>query len=468
MTLAKKFLHKQLNFIQISQSKIIIGILLGLFFAFTFYSFLYLVRETFRVLSLTETYDLWILTDKEVRFYNLIFAFISVIIGQAVAFSIWFDRPKSIFEKRNYIKTTILNDQRALNLYFLCWFSKLSIIFGLIFGLTIPGGFYVVSLYPDYNFVFILIIIVLFLQTWNTMNLSFKRKGQKWMLISAVLLSIIAFGFSKINLIDYKAINQKLLQKNIHYSYNLELPETESYEKLSEFLSIKNIYIVETKTQQANAEAVIIVDNKKIMNWQSLRSEYDVHRMIYRLHIHKSIKMDFVNQVKKDLSKLGISKIAYAVIPTNREYNEKYYQDCSFPIILPNWNTDSLNLITIYKDLNKIPNIIEVKQIESDYLINDSLVKKNQIKTLIKNLIRQNPNYIIKYHVNDNIVFSDYFKVLTSSKEAIDDLRNEYSEKKYSKQYDLLDYEEVIEVKQKFPFYVFEITTDLKKRIEIE
>lgn len=195
MTLAKKFLHKQPNFIQISQLKIIIGLLLGLFFAFTFYSFLYLVRETFRILSLTETYDLWILTDKEVRFYNLIFAFISVIIGQAVAFSIWFDRPKSIFEKRNYIKTTILNDQRALNLYFLCWFSKLSIIFGLIFGLTIPGGFYVVSLYPDYNFVFILIIIVLFLQTWNTMNLSFKRKGQKWMLISAVLLSIIAFGF---------------------------------------------------------------------------------------------------------------------------------------------------------------------------------------------------------------------------------------------------------------------------------
>ena len=86
MTLAKKFLHKQPNFIQISQLKIIIGLLLGLFFAFTFYSFLYLVRETFRILSLTETYDLWILTDKEVRFYNLIFAFISVIIGQAVAF----------------------------------------------------------------------------------------------------------------------------------------------------------------------------------------------------------------------------------------------------------------------------------------------------------------------------------------------------------------------------------------------
>jgi hypothetical protein len=57
---------------------------------------------------------------------------------------------------------------------------------------------------------------------------------------------------------------------------------------------------------------------------------------------------------------------------------------------------------------------------------------------------------------------------LTSSKEAIDDLRNEYSEKKYSKQYDLLNYEEVIEVKQKFPFHVFEITTDLKKKIEIE
>lgn len=82
-----------------------------------------------------------------------------------------------------------------------------------MFGLTFRGGFYVFSLYPEYNYIFILIVIVLFSQTWNTISLSFKRKGQKWMLISGVLLSITAFGISRINLIDYKTINLNYLKR---------------------------------------------------------------------------------------------------------------------------------------------------------------------------------------------------------------------------------------------------------------
>lgn len=477
MTLTKNFLHKEPDFNQISRFKIIIGILVGLFFSFSFYSFLYLIREVFRILSVTETYDLWILTDKEVHFYNLIFAFISVIIGQSIAFSFWFDRPKSRFEKRNYRKTTILNDQRALNWYFLSWFSKLAIVFGLMFGLTFRGGFYVFSLYPDYNFIFILIVIVLFLQTWNTISLKFKRKGQKWMLISGVLLSITAFGFSRINLIDYKTINQNYLQKNIHYSYNLELPATDSYEKLFRRSLIENIYIIENKAQQADNEPVIVVDNEiiaieklheKIVEWQSMRNKYEIPQMVYRLHIHRSIKMNFVNQVKNELTKSGVSKIAYAVIPTNLEYDKKYYQDCSFSMILPNWNADWLNPKTIYKDLNKIQNIIEIKQTESEYLINGSLLKMNHIKDTIKKLIQNNSDYIIKYHVNDNAHFSDYFRVLSATKEVVNELRDEYSETTYSKQYDLLDYEEEAEVRQKYPYRIFEITTELKEIIENE
>lgn len=475
MTLAKKFLHQEPDFIQISRFKIIIGILVGLFFAFALYSFLYLIREVFRILSVTETYDLWILTDKEVHFYNLIFAYISVIFGQSIAFSFWLDRPKSIFRKQNLRKTTILNDQRALNWYFLSWFSKLAIVFGLMFGLTFRGGFYVFSLYPEYNYIFILIVIVLFSQTWNTISLSFKRKGQKWMLISGVLLSITAFGISRINLIDYKTINLNYLKKNIHYNYNLELPESESYKRIEKKSLTENIYLVDSK--QNKNESIIIADNEqisfeklheKIIEWQSVRYEYDVPYMVYRLHIHKSIKMDFVNQVKKELTKSNVSRIAYAVIPANHEYDKRLYQDFSFSMILPNWNADWMNPKAIYKDLNKIQNIIEIKQTEVDCIINDTLVKTNRIKSTVKRLIQQNSDYIFKFYVNDNVDFSDYFKVLLSVKGAVNELRNDFSEKIFFKQYDLLDYEEANEVRQKYPFRIFEITTDLKEIIENE
>ena len=475
MTLTKNFLHKESDFIQIPRFKLIIGIFVGLFFSFAFYSFLYLIREVFRILSVTETYDLWILTDKEVHFYNLIFALISVIIAQSITFTFWFDCPKRIFEKQNFRKTSIINDQRGLNWYFLSWFSKLAIVFGLMFGLTIHGGFYIFSFYPDYNYLFILIVVVLFLQTWNTLRLAFKRKSLKWMLSSIVILSIIALGLSRINLIDYKVINQKYLQKNIHSNYNLELPETDNYERLFRRSLIENIYVVESKNQQANSKPIIVVDNEKIaleklhekiMDWQSMRDEYDIPHMVYRLNIHKAIKMDFVNQLKNVLTKSGVSKIAYAVIPTNHEYDKRYYQDFSFSMILPNWNADLMKAKEIYKGLTKIQNIIEIKLTASDFLINDSLIKTNQIKNTIKRLIQQNSDYIIKFDVNDNVDFSDYFKVLSYAKEAVNELRKEYSVKKYSKQYDLLDYGEKKEVRQKISFRIFEITTELKKGIE--
>ena len=183
MTRSKNFLHKEPDFIILSRFRLIVGVFLGLLYSFSFYSFLYILRETFRILSVTEKYDLWVLTDKEVNFYNLVFAFLSIIIEQSVCFVFWFDKPKKIFGIRNHRKIAIVNDQRFLNWYFLSWFSKLAIVFGLLFGFTFSGGFYVFSLYPAYNYLFILIIIVLNLQTWNTISLIFKRKGQKWMLI---------------------------------------------------------------------------------------------------------------------------------------------------------------------------------------------------------------------------------------------------------------------------------------------
>lgn len=477
MSLTKNYLHNEPVFIKISRFRLIVGLIIGLLYSFAFYSFLYLFREVFRILSATENYDLWILTDKEVYFYNLFFAYISAIIAQSVCFTFWFDRPKTLYGKQNHRKASIINDQRVLNWSFLCWFSELAIAFGIMFGLAFQCGFYFFSFYPAYNYIFILIVIVLFLQTWITIRLTFKRISLKWMLSSIVVLSIIALGLSRINLIDYKAINQNYLQKNIHYNYNLELPETDSYERLYKRSLIENIYIVESKYQQANSEPIIVVDNEKIAieklhekikDWQSFRSKYDIPFMVYRLHIHKAIKMDFVNQLKKELTKSGVVIIAYAVIPTNHEYDKRDCQGFSFSSILPNWDDDRLNPKAFYKDLDKIQNIIEIKQPEADYLINDSLVKSNQIKNTIKRLIQQNSDYIIKFYVNDNVDFSDYFKVWSSVKEAVYELRNEYSEKTYSIQFDLLDEYQVNEIREKYPFRIFELTTQMTEKIKNE
>ncbi len=457
--------------------RLIAGIIIGLLYSFSFYSFLYVTREFFRVLSVTGDDDLWILTDKEVYFYNLFFAFVAVIIAQSVCFSVWFDRPRKIFGKRHYKTTAIVNDQRVLNWVFLSWFAKLAIAFGIMFGHALHGWFYIFSFYPDYNYLFILIIVVLFLQTWNTIRLTFVRNSFKWMIYSGVVISCLAFGLSRVQLIDYKAINQKYLAKNIHHNYILNLPETNSSESSVRRSFIENIYVVKSKNQH-ETEPLIIVDNKKtdlyalrdkILDWQSKRSEDDIPLMVYQLHIDKTIKTGFVNRIKIELAKSGGTRIAYAVVPGNPEFDIRFYKDLSFQTRIPNWYSDKFNPKDIYNAINSYRNIINVKQSTSGMcFINDKPVENDQIKQILRHLITKDLDYIIRFHVNDSVDFSDYFRVVTYSREVIDALRNEYSATTYSEQFDRLDNDKSLEVVRKYPIRMFELTTDLVQMLNEE
>ena len=90
--MGKLFPKNQAGF-SIPKHRLITGIILGVAFAFALYSFFYLFRETFRVLSITRHYDLLILTKWQAFYSNLFFAFISTVFGQSVCFSYWFNRP---------------------------------------------------------------------------------------------------------------------------------------------------------------------------------------------------------------------------------------------------------------------------------------------------------------------------------------------------------------------------------------
>lgn len=473
MALEKRFLHKEPDFIKLSRFKLIAGIALGLSFSFSLYSFLYVIREAFRITSVTKAYDLWVLTDSEVHFYNLIFACISVIIGQSIAFTFWFDRPNRFSEKRSRRKSAIVNDQRALNWYFLSWFSKLAIAFGIMFGIALQRGFYAFSFYPDYNYLFVLFVIVLYLQTWNTIRLTLKRKSLKWMLASIVVLSVVAFGLSKVNLIDYKALNQSYLAKNIHFNYKLEVPETDNFTPSWNIGYSKDIYLVKPKSELESTESIIVIDNEEIaienlhetiLDWQSTMDPAEIPFLNVCLHIHKTTQMTLVNQVTRELIRSGILKVDYAVTPANPEYDKKFYQYDYFPMRLPHWNTDSFHLKKVHDHLDKTPNVIEITLSGSEVFINGYQVEKGEIQHLVKKLIPQNLDYAIKFHSNDRVDFSDYFNILSSAKGAVYELRDEYAELNYSKKYEFLDYEKKVNIKRKFPFHLFELTHELEKR----
>ena len=427
-------------------------------------------REAFRILSIDQNYDLWVLTDAEVSFYNLFFAFVSVIFGQSFCFTYWIHRPKKFFSNINFRRDTIVNDQRVLMWAFLSWFSKLAVVYGIMFGFSFRSGYYTFSLYPDYKYIFFLVIIVLFFQSWNTIRPTFKHTSLKWLIVSALIVSAISFGMSMINVVDYNKLNESVLQKNIHHNYILELPESSTYSRSERLSLVENIYVALPKGGDKSTGPVIVIHNEevaladlyhKINQLRLNRDDVDRKFMTFQLFIHKEIDMGFVNKLKHELSKAGHSQIGYMVTPFDPKFDQKYYIHFSFKMKLPGIDSEKYNIHDAYEYFNRYENSIEIKQLESGVcLVNDTLIELKKLKESLKERIQRNSNYAIKFFVNNSVDFSNYFKVLVYSKEAVNELRDQYSLSMYSRKYDeIFREDELDDVQKKYPYSIIELST---------
>jgi hypothetical protein len=475
MTLKSRFLQPQLKFLEISRFRLVVGIILGILYAFVFYSFLYVSREAFRVLSVNEHHDMLVLSDTEVSFYNLFFAYIAVILGQSMCFGFWFDKPTRFKEQYNRRKLSIVNDQRVLNWFFLDWFAKVAVAFAIMFVVNLRGGQFVFSFYPEYRYIFAGIIIVLFMQTWITLRWTYLRKSWKWLVLSIAIVSTFSLGLSKINLIDYHAINHHFLQKNIQYHYTLDLSKSDFYDRLGSRTLLENIYVVTGKNCHLHAEPIIVMDNqeltinglgKKIEALQLLYEEHSRKMITYQLHIHREIEMGFINQLKRELERNGVFRIAYAVVPSNHEFDQRYYTDYVVWQPLFRTITDQNLSADHLKSLDAETTMIEIKQLVLDgCLVNDSLVGNERLEEVLVNLIPNNKDYLIKLYLNEQAKFSSYLDLITSYQKAINQKRDIISISQFSKKYDdLTTMEEKKTIYKKYPNRLFELISGVDER----
>ena len=61
------------------------------------------------------------------------------------------------------------------------------------------------------------------------------------------------------------------------------------------------------------------------------------------------------------------------------------------------------------------------------------------------------------FYVDDEMIFSDYIFIWSELKRAIDFLRDEYAQEKYSTEYNMLDSENQQFIRTKYPIRVLEI-----------
>ena len=160
MPLKKGFLKNKIAFFNFSKLDLFIGVFVFLSLSFVFYFLMKLLREFFRIFAGVWGYkDLLVLSQNENNFYNFFFAFIAVLFAQSIVITFWLNRPNYFKNKYNYKRNMIVNDHRVTMWYFMHWFAKM----GLMFGLVVLDS-YSLDFYSDYRYLFYLTAIVLFLR----------------------------------------------------------------------------------------------------------------------------------------------------------------------------------------------------------------------------------------------------------------------------------------------------------------
>ena len=448
----------------LSAFKLVLGVLVALLMSFVVYAFSCVMLEAFRVVSVTPEYDMWVLGDKERSFYQLFLAFVSVILAQSFCLAYWFDGPRRFFEQRHRSAVQIVNGQRNLNWYFLYWFAKVLLCWFCIFGF--PGAFYAFSLYPDFKHLFVLLIIVLFLHPWVAMRQAFKRKTVKWMALSAAIVTVLAFGMSRIKVVDYKSLENAFLSRNVPHHYGLELPETDAVEKSERHSLSHAVYLVQSK-DEADPKCFLVVDgetvdlqtfSEKMEEWRSRFGEYDLPLLTCRLSIDKKVKMRDVDEVRQALADMRFYRVQYAVVPRHRELDVRYYNFLALHAMrLPiRFYGDSIYQQWV-EGVGEVPNQIIVTSLGAEtYYVNGTLVEGTECKTVFKDLIRQDLDYIICFKVDDEMLYGDYISVMASVMEALNELKEECAMERYSKHWEQLYPDEEKEIYNRYPFRFFE------------
>ncbi len=467
---------KQQIFKSIPKSSLIIGIAIFVLYSFSLYALLYIARESFRLFTITAYYDLLVLSDKQVYFYNLFFAFIAVIFGQSVCFIYWFDKPRPLFSGHGGRQVSIVNDQRNLNWYFLFWFAQSLTLFGFFFYFASPGGYHVFSFFPDYAYIAVLLVIVLYLNTWITLRRYFKSGLRKWFLIVIIVLTAFAFTLSNINFIDYKRINELVLSKNIYHTYQLELPEVKlvyaNYEPYMYWNKsyVKDIFVVlNTDVSLSRKEPLIIIDHEifsldslkaELRSWKNIERSYMWPFLRVPLSVDGRISMRKVDTLHRLLASIGINWVHYAVLPASRVYDDRYYYDYSISKRLGNDRNDLGSAVKEKIVSGEISRIIHVRVDDDNCLQFDNRpIEAAEIAQFMETEILADPTsmFIISYSASTN--FSAYLFVYSQILEAIFGIRNLHSQSLYAKPYlQLTNSEQIDHINKMVPI---NITTHL-------
>jgi biopolymer transport protein ExbD len=432
-------------FLEIPKSKIFVGLFLGVFFALTFYILLQLFRKIIIVFdALLHNYELFLITEEANQFYNFLFAFIAVFFAFTMVFVYLLDSAKSFLSEKNYKIKAIINQQRLTNWFFLSWFSRIGYLIGLL-ALDYEGY----NIYSENKYILILFVVVFFGQIWMSIRWFTKGNKFKWFVVVLLITLSLSFGLSHINVLNNELIDKSILSKNVLYKNNVHVVKSKMSTEITHRSLILNI-VIPNKTNKVK----LIVDGKEIElkdfekgvfeYWKSI-SKAEKPFVRYVLFVDKNLKVKIIDDIKQRLIKIGGRRLYYATKDNLKTpFYYKSYQGLGIHL-------------NDYIPFNKASKEVAISILENGrYFFNGKTLFKVDLVKEIKRYFNREGIKALRIYRNKNITFYQYFQVLESSKEAINQLRNEFSQKGYATDYINLNNSQIKFIKEKYPWHIID------------
>jgi hypothetical protein len=347
------FRKEKISIQHIGKQRFWIGLFAGLIsavlIAIAFNNF----REALRYYSGFSS-DLLILENAELRFFNYFFSVLASVMGLSVSIWIWMT---NLYQKRR--KDRIFKQLSKLHVQ-LIFFVILMMItrFGTILHwalLSIPGYDQELNLYKEYWVLFILLPLVVFLQSWFSVRLIFR--AGKWILLSFVFCILISIILVQTTTIDQKKINTLYFQrfeKDYQYiDYEIEKAKTnygitfskESIEILKKWnttrsvlqvVALKNAF---TKEEKVSLDTIIlqkiVIRNFKngnsIDNWPYALPN-DILKQLYKFEPSSNRSQELLEVLKEEIDLVNTTKIDYKDYKKFSETEHRRSTEASYSI----------------------------------------------------------------------------------------------------------------------------------------
>lgn len=430
MTIKGVFKQK-FKFPNIAIDRFYIGIFLGILTSVTMYLFLTASREVLRVMfSQSEYFDLWVVSNKETWFYNLIFAFISSNLGQGICFKTWFEAPNRFFSNYyfNFKRKVIYNESMFFNVNFLNIFAKLSVVYAIWFGENYCYLNYNIS--SKFNFVWIILVVVMHLEQWKTIRKVYRKNSLKPFIVFTSSIIVISFLLSFINPIDFKSFNSKYLSKSVDYNYQLDKPVSK-YGRIGMkvYLNTDMFFVYPKSAVNYDTVPLIVFESKEytindlpqIINesFSYIDFYYDSEDFLVHIHCDKLTKMKYIKQLKESLAKLGVKRISLAVTPENHIYPSRVYRYHGLESYLPDYSYFKENQSNEFAT-EKQEASLKIEIISDEIVkVNDSFIQIDNSQAYLKQLYNSKSFQELQLYCHNEVKYGTYIKVRDNLNEMI-------------------------------------------------